>query len=83
MAPAPAMDFKQALDMFRALDGDTMTKQLDTVIKVVLQLSKQFKSTHDGGHEVHDLSKAVLAALMRTQQAFASSSSRPRKVARR
>ena len=59
-------------------DLDNMYKlQLDT-----LHYSKQLKSTLDGIEKVYDLSKAKIAALLRAQQASASSS-RPRKVARR
>ena len=75
---------EQTLDMFRALDPDNMTKQqLDTAINMVLQYSKQFKSTLKGVQGVYDLSKAKLAALLRALQASASSPSRQRKVARR
>ena len=84
IALAPAMDFQQTLDMIRALDQSAMTKQqLDTSIKVVLQYSKQFKSVLVGAQEVYHLSTGKPAALLRAQQALASSSSRPRKVARR
>ena len=79
-----AMDFQQTLDMIGALDRNTMTKQqLHTAIKVVLQFTKQFKSVLEGAQEVYDLSKVKLAALLRAQQALASSASRPCKVARR
>ena len=62
-APEPAMA-EQTLDMFRALDPDNMTKQqLDTPIKMVLQYSKQFKSTLEGVQEVYDLSKEGAAGL--------------------
>ena len=78
------MDVQQTLDMMRALDQDTMGKQqLDTAIKVVLQYSKHLKSVLEGVQEVYDSSKEKLSALSRAQHAFASSSSRPYKAARR